>query len=144
MTNLTDHKSLNSMRYQFKTFEFNSESLVLIENGEAIEIRHNEAKVLALFLENTEKVLSKEEILSSVWQDKVVSDQAVFQNISHLRNLFGNAAIKTFSKRGYQWQLDVKLLSDPDRVDIEALNLSHGSGHSTHSKKNSLQPFAWA
>jgi DNA-binding winged helix-turn-helix (wHTH) protein len=95
------------MRYKIEKFNFDSVSLVLMKNGEPIAIRHNEAKVLALLLENVDTILSKENILSAVWQDKVVSEQAVFQNISHLRILFGNNAIKTFSKRGYQWQLSV-------------------------------------
>jgi len=97
------------MRYIIDNFEFDSESLVLEKNGESIAIRHNEAKLLALLLESKEKLLSKEDILAHVWQDKVVSEQAVFQNISHLRNLFGNNAIKTFPKRGYQWQLNTSL-----------------------------------
>ena len=96
------------MRYKIEEFEFDSLSLVLMKNGEPIAIRHNEAKVLALLLENLDTVLSKENILSAVWQDKIVSEQAVFQNISHLRILFGNNAIKTFSKRGYQFQLSVE------------------------------------
>ncbi|TQV89750.1 winged helix-turn-helix domain-containing protein [Aliikangiella coralliicola] len=96
------------MLYRFKDFEFDSASLVLTKNGDALAIRHNEAKVLALLLERADKVLSKEDILSHIWQDKVVSEQAVFQNISHLRNLFGNDAIKTFPKRGYQWQLETE------------------------------------
>lgn len=99
------------MRYSFKDFEFDSESLVLRQNEQPLAIRHNEAKVLALLLEQADKVFSKEEILSLVWQDKVVSEQAVFQNISHLRGLFGNSAIKTFPKRGYQWQFAVNSVS---------------------------------
>ncbi|AZZ99248.1 winged helix-turn-helix domain-containing protein [Pseudoalteromonas sp. R3] len=95
------------MRYQFDDFEFDSTDLILHRAGEALAIRHNEAKLLALLLENTHRVLSKEEILNEVWQGKVVSDQAVFQNISHLRALFGNDAIKTYAKRGYQWQRPV-------------------------------------
>ncbi|MCO7189766.1 MULTISPECIES: winged helix-turn-helix domain-containing protein [unclassified Pseudoalteromonas] len=95
------------MRYQFDNFEFDSTDLILHRAGEALAIRHNEAKLLALLLENTHRVLSKEEILNEVWQGKVVSDQAVFQNISHLRALFGNDAIKTYAKRGYQWQRPV-------------------------------------
>ena len=93
------------MRYTFKNFEFDCESLVLRENGQSLPIRHNEAKLLTLLITQADEVLSKEDILSQVWQGKVVSEQAVFQNISHLRNLFGNDAIKTFPKRGYQWQL---------------------------------------
>ena len=93
------------MKYKFLDFEFNSTNLVLSQNGNDIAIRHNEAKLLALMLSQPERVFSKENILAQVWQDKIVSEQAVFQNISHLRSLFGNGAIKTFSKRGYQWQL---------------------------------------
>jgi len=100
------------MNYKFKEFNFDNVSLVLMKNGEPIAIRHNEAKVLALLLENVDTVLSKEDILSAVWQGKVVSEQAVFQNISHLRTLFGNHAIKTFSKRGYQWQLSIETPAD--------------------------------
>ena len=88
------------MRYRFNNFEFDSTSLVLKKNGETLAIRHNEAKVLKLLLEHSDNVFSKEDILSHVWEDKVVSEQAVFQNISHLRSLLGNQAIKTFSKRG--------------------------------------------
>ncbi|MGO3787051.1 MAG: winged helix-turn-helix domain-containing protein [Pseudoalteromonas prydzensis] len=95
------------MRYIFDTFEFDSTSLVLKNNGQDLAIRHNDAKVLKLLLEHSDTVFSKEDILSQVWQGKVVSEQAVFQSISNLRGLFGSHAIKTFSKRGYQWQLKV-------------------------------------
>jgi len=107
------------MRYEIEEFKFDSVSLVLMKEGEAIAIRHNEAKVLALLLENADKVLSKEDILSQVWQDKVVSEQAIFQNISSLRSLFGRNAIKTFPKRGYQWQFKVNEVSDvPSSANI--------------------------
>lgn len=96
------------MHYIFDHFEFDSTSLVLTKKGDTVAIRHNEAKVLALLLGQANKVLTKEDILAHVWQDKVVSEQAVFQNISHLRNLLGKEAIKTFPKRGYQWQLETK------------------------------------
>ena len=71
--------------------------------------------------------LVKKSILSHVWQDKVVSEQAVFQNISHLRSLFGNQAIKTFSKRGYQWQLKVDSIH-PETEKVQSVlnsNIPH-------------------
>ena len=108
------------MRYRFNNFEFDSTSLVLKKNGQTLAIRHNEAKVLKLLIEHSDNVFSKEDILSHVWQDKVVSEQAVFQNISHLRSLFGNQAIKTFSKRGYQWQLKVDSIH-PDTEKVQSV-----------------------
>jgi len=100
------------MKYKFLDFEFDSISLILSQNSNDIAIRHNEARLLALMISEPERVFSKEDILAEVWQDKVVSEQAVFQNISHLRGLFGNKAIKTFSKRGYQWQLELHTSSE--------------------------------
>lgn len=115
------------MRYRFNDFEFDSTSLVLKKNAEILAIRHNEAKVLKLLIEHSDNVFSKESILSHVWQDKVVSEQAVFQNISHLRSLFGNQAIKTFSKRGYQWQLKIDSIH-PDTEKVQSVlnsNIPH-------------------
>jgi DNA-binding winged helix-turn-helix (wHTH) protein len=119
------------MRYRIEEFEFDSVSLVLMKAGEVIAIRHNEAKVLALLLKNTDKVLSKEDILSQVWQGKIVSEQAVFQNISHIRNLFGNKAIKTFPKRGYQWLLNVDVSSDTLLITDEAARKANVSSTSS-------------
>jgi len=105
------------MTYKFNAFEFDADSLVLLKNDAVIDIRHNEAKVLALLLKNSDSVLSKESILSHVWQDKVVSEQAVFQNMSSLRSLFGSQAIRTFPKRGYQWQLNT--IEQPDVLPLK-------------------------
>jgi len=121
------------MLYIIKSFEFDSNNLILTKNGEAIEIRHNEAKLLSLLLEQSNKVLSKEDILSHVWKDKVVSEQAVFQNISHLRNLFGSDAIKTFSKRGYQWQLNTEIVPQHLSYDEYATELPHQSTNEINS-----------
>ena len=91
-------------------------------------------------MEQSDKVHSKEDILSQVWQDKVVSEQAVFQNISHLRNLFGNEAIKTFSKRGYQWQLPFNTIDAPEIANVEKQKpavTKTPATQSTHEKQNS-------
>ena len=127
------------MLYQFNGFVFNIESLVLTKDGDSIEIRHNEAKLLALFLQHADSVLTKEEILNQVWQDKVVSEQAVFQNISHLRTLFGTDAIKTFPKRGYQWLLPFKLVTKaPPSTDPEPLMQAPATASSKHKSFISL------
>lgn len=96
------------MNYYFDNFVFNSQSLLLTRDGQAITIRHNESRLLAFFLANSEQVFSKDAILENVWAGKVVSEQAVFQAISNLRALFGDDAIKTFPKKGYQWQIPLQ------------------------------------
>jgi len=137
------------MRYRFKDFEFDSKSLVLGQGGQSLAIRHNEAKLLALLLEQADEVLSKQQILSLVWQEKVVSEQAVFQNISHLRNLFGNEAIKTYPKRGYQWQLPIEVITseiqptDKPEVINAASKTSSYDHHEVITKQQNYWPYIW-
>jgi len=104
------------MKYAFIDFVFDSELLTLYKHNEVVACRPNEAKLLALFLSEPQRVFSKDDILEQVWSGKVVSEQAIFQNISLLRALFGEDAIKTFSKKGYQWQLEVAPYVEPEFV----------------------------
>ena len=92
----------------FADFQFDSSQNILYKNNEIITLTANQAKLLALFLADPKQILSKEDILQHVWCDRVVSEQVVFQNISQLRAIFSDGAIKTFPKRGYQWQLAVQ------------------------------------
>jgi len=127
------------MRYRFNEFEFDTESLLLTHKGEAITIRHTEARVLAVFLQNQASVLNKEDILSYVWQDKVVSEQVVFQNISHLRNRFGNTAIKTFPKRGYQWQINTQVINCDTQIKLDPNNCAKSSKQPTQAVTQNKQ-----
>lgn len=109
------------MKYAIKTFVFDTEQLLLMREGEVITFRANEAKLLALLLSEPSKLFSKEEILDKVWVGKVVAEQAVFQNIRNLRTLFGEESIKTFSKKGYQWQLPLVLV-EGDAAETARMN----------------------
>lgn len=100
------------MKHAIQDFVFDTDQLLLWREGEVVAFRLNEAKLLALLLSAPHKLFSKEEILDNVWAGKVVAEQAVFQNIRNLRALFGEDAIKTFSKKGYQWQLPVAQIAD--------------------------------
>ncbi|HTF94891.1 MAG TPA: winged helix-turn-helix domain-containing protein [Cellvibrio sp.] len=116
------------MKYLFNDFMFDGEQRMLYKNNEAISCRHNEAKLLALFLSDPQRIFSKDDILEQVWNGKVVSEQAVFQNISVLRALIGEDAIKTFPKKGYQWQLAVKPFVDDVVNPIPSVTYPEKSG----------------
>lgn len=99
------------MLLSFENFQFDCQQQLLLKNGHVIPLNEKPTQLLALFLSDTNKIYSKADILQIVWPDKVVSDQVVFQNISLLRSLFGNHAIKTYTKKGYQWQLSLHPVS---------------------------------
>ncbi|ESP95416.1 winged helix-turn-helix domain-containing protein [Pseudoalteromonas luteoviolacea] len=89
----------------FDDFQFDIQALTLSKDGRKISLKEKPAQILALLITQPDKIHSKVEILEEVWPGRTVTEQVVFQNIGHLRALFGDEAIKTFSKKGYQWQL---------------------------------------
>lgn len=122
------------MKYAIKAFVFDTDQLLLMCAGEVVSFRLNEAKLLALLLSAPDKLFSKEEILDKVWAGKVVAEQAVFQNIRNLRAVFGEESIKTFSKKGYQWQLPM--------TPIEG-NLAVATGVGSEPVRPASKPHLW-
>jgi len=104
---MNNQKVQRFMESKFENYQFLHEPLILYKENEIIPLQRNQAVLLGLFLSNPEKIHSKDAIMDSVWHGKVVSEQVVFQTISQLRAVFGNKAIKTFSKKGYKWQLKI-------------------------------------
>ncbi|MBQ4863888.1 winged helix-turn-helix domain-containing protein [Pseudoalteromonas sp. MMG013] len=107
----------NIMKFRFNDFEFDCDTLTLFNAGKKFSIKEKHAQMLAILLLDTDKVHSKAELLKKVWPEKTVSDQMVFQSIGHLRALFGDDAVKTFSRKGYQWQLPLESVNQQANSD---------------------------
>lgn len=105
------------MKFRFNDFEFDCENLVLFNSGKKFSIKEKHAQMLSILLLDTDKIHSKAELLQKVWPEKTVSDQMVFQSIGHLRALFGDDAVKTFSRKGYQWQLPLEQLTGEENIE---------------------------
>jgi len=122
------------MEVKFSQFRFDMERLVLRDESEIIHLKRNQAAMLHFFLSEPEHIHSKDAILDKVWQNKVVSEQVVFQTISQLRNIFGENAIKTFSKQGYKWQLP---------LIVQEQNVNHSANRQAPQEHvNSVFPVA--
>ncbi|MDJ0835096.1 MAG: winged helix-turn-helix domain-containing protein [Acidobacteriota bacterium] len=66
------------------------------------------ATLLCYLIRQRERIVTKEELLETVWEDAAVSDNVLMQSVKELRRVFGDsprnpAYIKTFPKRGYRW-----------------------------------------
>jgi len=73
-------------------------------NNVSISIRPKTFSLLMLFLRQPFKVISKQEILDTIWDDVEVNEQVIFQTIRELRQLFDSEeVIKTHPRKGYAW-----------------------------------------
>lgn len=105
------------MLYHFLDFSFDSDALELRRDGELL---HSEPQVLALLkllLENSARMVSKEEINDTIWRGRIVSEAAVSSRIKALRQLLGDdgrqqAIIRTVHKRGFRFVAPVTSSTD--------------------------------
>jgi len=123
------------LQHIFKTGEWKVDTLTLslYKNELKIAIRPKTFSLLHIFLKNPQRVISKQTILETVWDDVLVSDQVLFQTIRELRNIFeGTEVIKTVPRKGYCWLLIVeKCVEDntpspvpPNKVEQQNLTQS--------------------
>lgn len=71
-------------------------------NGKELAFTKKEFEILKLFLENRNRVFSREEILSRVWSDEViVLDRTIDVNITRLRKKIGDYGRNIVTRLGY-------------------------------------------
>ena len=69
---------------------------------EQVELSKNEFFLLKLFLENQEKILSRDQIIQLVWgEDYYIEENSVDVYVRHLRKKLGEDIIKTVRGMGY-------------------------------------------
>lgn len=80
----------------------NLESKTVVVDGRDIAFTKREFELLKLFIENPNKVFSREEILKLVWHDDVcVLDRTVDVNITRVRKKIGQYGANLVSRQGY-------------------------------------------
>ncbi|NDW11334.1 DNA-binding response regulator [Bacteroides sp. 214] len=86
----------------YKTLVIDTEKKRVSIDGKAIALTKKEFEILVLLLQNKERVLSREEILSSVWSDEVyVLDRTIDVNITRLRKKIDKYGKCIVTRLGY-------------------------------------------
>ena len=85
--------------------EVNCREMKAYKGGEEIFLSKREFQLLLYFLENPRQIISKEQILSGVWDvdGQFVDDNTVTVNISRLKNKLGTEEISNVRGLGYIW-----------------------------------------
>ena len=93
---------------QFGDFTFDEETLELRQAGQSINTEPKILSLLSLFIQNPDKILTREAIYQVVWPDVVVTDNTLNRAIANLRKLLNDSSkspnfIETVPKRGYRF-----------------------------------------
>jgi len=108
-----------SMRMVFASCSLDPRSGELICQGEPIKVAPRVFALLHLLAENTDRVVSKDEIVQKIWDGLAISDAAISTAIKEARQAVGDTGrdqkiIRTLHGRGFRMAADVELeTSDP-------------------------------
>src|SRR5215210_7313443 len=103
--------------YEFGRFSVDASERLLFDGQATIPLAPKAFDTLLLLIENGGHVLSKEEIMESVWADSFVEENNLAQNISILRKALGEGIggakfIETVSKCGYRFIAPVETVEE--------------------------------
>lgn len=88
------------------TVEYDTSSHTLFVNNQEILLQNKEAKLLKLFLQKKNEIVSHETIMSYLWEyDEQESDDALRTYIKNLRKIIGKDAIVNIKKLGYKFTI---------------------------------------
>src|SRR5580658_8382955 len=120
--------------FRFADVEVREREFLLIKAGERIPVEPKAFRVLLFLLRNPGRLIPKDEIVESVWNDSAVSDNSLTRSIAQLRRVLGDDSreplyILTVPTVGYRFLCDVSAEEDgfgmgtpspraePDRAD---------------------------
>ncbi len=96
--------------YEFGKFVLDPNEKTLFADGYPVHLPAKEFETLQLLVENNGRALSKEEMMSTIWQDSFVEEGNLAKQISKLRKIFdsnGDQFIETIPKHGYRFKADL-------------------------------------
>lgn len=82
---------------EYRGVVLNLNSTELSYQGQTIELTKNDFKIMQILLENAEKVVSREEIMISMWNsDRFIDDNTLTVNITRLRKKISDIGLEDF------------------------------------------------
>ncbi|MDJ0910671.1 MAG: winged helix-turn-helix domain-containing protein [Woeseiaceae bacterium] len=101
--------------FRFGEFTLDADRGELFRDGEPVKIRPKSFDVLQYLAGRQGKLVSRDELLDSIWAGTVVTEDAVTQCLIDIRKALGDAdqtMIRTVPRRGYIFELTVDVLGE--------------------------------
>jgi TolB-like protein len=113
------------MIYQFGPFELDVAAVELRQGDKTRLVEPQVFALLALLVENRERLVSKDEIIEKVWDGRIVSDTAVTSRIKSARRALGDDGksqrfIRTIHGQGYRFIASAKASRGKTTFDASA------------------------
>jgi len=105
------------MIYRFGPFELDLARVELRADGEACPVEPQVFALIALLVENRERLVSKDELIEKVWDGRIVTDAAIASRVKSARQALGDDGqaqrfIRTVHGRGFRFVAEARAAHD--------------------------------
>ena len=111
-----------SNRLRFDRYVLDLDRGCLLLEGNEITLRPKTFAVLRHFVENSCRLVSKDELFAAVWPNLAITDDALVQSVGELRRALGNDGprlIRTIPRRGYRFESQVSAGASIDQSSTD-------------------------
>ena len=92
----------------YKGLQLNLDKKTTTVDGNAVNLTRTEFALLRLLLSNRGKVLSRQQLMDTVWAGVIVTDRTVNVNITRLRKKLGSYSQNIVSRTGFGYVFEEK------------------------------------
>src|SRR5215212_5649342 len=112
-----DRRGKPAVTLVFAGHELDPRRQELRREGEVVHVEPQVFDLLTFLIRNRDRIVSKDEILDTIWDGRIVSEAALSSRINAARKAIGDSGndqifIRTFHKRGFRFVADATELSD--------------------------------
>jgi TolB-like protein len=128
--------------FTFSDFEIDTEQQELIHQGHPVSLQPQVFDLLVFLIKNRSRVVTKDEVIDTVWEGRAISDGTLNARINAARRAVGDTGdaqgvIRTFPRKGFRFVAEGKEI-EPERVPDQA-----GPRHIQHNGPSlTVLPFA--
>lgn len=125
-------------RYCFGQFILDADRGSLLREGKDIALRPKCFEVLSFLVEHPGVLISKDELLASVWPDVVVTEDSLAQCLIQIRKALGDRSktiVRTVPRRGYLFDLP---------VEVHEPSVEPGTPATRHPISQNRRPSRWS
>ncbi|MDH5502250.1 MAG: winged helix-turn-helix domain-containing protein, partial [Gammaproteobacteria bacterium] len=95
----------------------------LSRDGQEIHLEPVVLKLLIYLIENRERLVTRHELMDTVWGDTVISESALTKAVARLRKALDDDSadpryLETVRSQGYRFVADIEKVESPDQADL--------------------------
>jgi DNA-binding winged helix-turn-helix (wHTH) protein/tetratricopeptide (TPR) repeat protein len=128
--------------YEFGPFRVDPEKELLLRGEENVPLTPKTFQILLVLMRHNKEVVTKDDLLKSVWPDTFVEEANLSRNVFLLRKALGESPqdhqyIVTVPGRGYRFAEDVRLVADQE------LSIVAASHSKVQMEVSETKPWPW-